>query len=432
MSKKAVIILLTVTVMAFGFVSNAMAIDGLARAFQVVVNPGGLGDSLIYPYYNVRGNINAFNIINTDTSDGAKVRVVFRAGKNSEEVLDFSVCLSRTDVWTAYLIDSGNTAAICPFDTDTVTAPDIPAGCQAFKIPTGSSLTNDDLREGYFEVLGLSTLPGYDKNINTGVVFATNGNYIKTAADCANYHSAAILEPLAGPVPNVLFGNNTIVNLTSLGTYSQNAAALGFSSESAVPDPGPGSELTIAQLGIAGCPDLEIALAKTNLISPYDIVTDLGGETSLIVTFPSRRACHLQDPVVAPVPPFAGTDPFNCTFNLPSGECTTYATPVDTVVYDDKENAQNILDFSPAGASALPYEVNVINLGTSSVWNSTLAQSFTVSIGDGLGWVNLGFTSVDAPFGLPVLGYTTQNFLADAATYMTPMAYQDGIAPLIP
>ena len=77
---------------------------GVAQA--VNVSADGLGNVLIYPYYTVRNdsNGNAYNtlmsVVNTTASMKA-VKVRFREGKNSAEVLDFNVFLSPFDVWTA-------------------------------------------------------------------------------------------------------------------------------------------------------------------------------------------------------------------------------------------------------------------------------------------------------------------------------------------
>ncbi len=82
---------------------------GLAGAADaVMVNPNGLGQVLIYPYYTVRSPAGAglasyntlLSIVNTTTSTKA-VKVRFREGKASAEVLDFNVFLSPLDVWTA-------------------------------------------------------------------------------------------------------------------------------------------------------------------------------------------------------------------------------------------------------------------------------------------------------------------------------------------
>jgi len=108
----------------------------------------------------------------------------------------------------------------------------------------------------------------------------------------------------------------------------------------------------------------------------------------------------------------------------------TYDTAVTTAVWDDTEKVQNVLDFSPAGGNTLPNEVNVLNIGGSNVWNSTLAQSFSVSIGTGLGWVDVNLTSGAAPVGLPAITYTTQSFAGGAASYMVPTAYHSMFTPL--
>ena len=74
-----------------------------------MVNPNGLGQVLIYPYYTVRsparcGHSRQFNtllsIVNT-TNSTKSVKVRFREGKASAEVLDFNVFLSPYDMWTA-------------------------------------------------------------------------------------------------------------------------------------------------------------------------------------------------------------------------------------------------------------------------------------------------------------------------------------------
>jgi len=418
MSKKAVLIVFVALLVAFG-ATSAMAqplIDGLTAPNTVYVNPGGLGQSLVYGYYNVRGNIDLFNVVNTNASDGAKVRVVFRAGKTSEEVLDFSVCLSKNDVWEAFLTNNGTTAEICPLPSavaaeTTITAPAIPTTCQVFSIP--SDLTANDVEEGYFEILGLSTIPGFDSTATTNPP-----DVIQSAAACAAWNSSGS-EPA---MTNALMGNNTIIQLPELGAFSYNAVALANANIiSSIQDLGPGSELTLKDVVIGGCAALEPVLEKSSLLAPYDVATALGGETELIVTFPTRKACHSGDN--------SSTSDllnlFNC--QAPStGSCVTgtpaYSPQVATTVYDNDEVSENILNFSPFGTSSLPNEVNVLALGSSAIWNSSLAQSFTVN--GQLGWVNVSLvSSTFAPNGLPAIAYTTQEFSGKYASYMVPMAY---------
>ena len=85
----------------------ATGVLGAAGVAQAVnVSADGLGNVLIYPYYTVNKDVNgnSFNtlmsVVNTTASTKA-VKVRFREGRNSVEVLDFNVFLSPFDVWTA-------------------------------------------------------------------------------------------------------------------------------------------------------------------------------------------------------------------------------------------------------------------------------------------------------------------------------------------
>src|SRR6266542_791288 len=90
---------------------------GATTATQAVnVNPNGLGQALVYPYYTTRAdaNTNAYNsllsVVNS-TGSAKAVKVRFLEGKNSREVLDFNLFLSPYDVWTTAIIPSGATTA---------------------------------------------------------------------------------------------------------------------------------------------------------------------------------------------------------------------------------------------------------------------------------------------------------------------------------
>ena len=88
-------------------IAGTVGIANLASA--VNLNPDGLGQVLIYPYYTVneRGNDGAtlqtlFSVVNT-TDQGKAVKVRFVEGYNRREVRDFHLYLSPYDVWTANL-----------------------------------------------------------------------------------------------------------------------------------------------------------------------------------------------------------------------------------------------------------------------------------------------------------------------------------------
>jgi hypothetical protein len=82
---------------------------GIASTVQAVnINPNGLGQVLIYPYYTTKeGNLTLLSVVNT--SDNAKaVKVRFLESMNSIEVLDFNLYMSRHDVWTAAIVDGSD------------------------------------------------------------------------------------------------------------------------------------------------------------------------------------------------------------------------------------------------------------------------------------------------------------------------------------
>ena len=98
----------------------------------VNVNPDGLGQVLLFPYYTARGgNDTLISIVNT-TDRGKAVKIRFIEALNSREVLDFNIYMSPFDVWTAAVTaDAGGGAKMITADT-TCTVPyffgDRPAG----------------------------------------------------------------------------------------------------------------------------------------------------------------------------------------------------------------------------------------------------------------------------------------------------------------
>ena len=77
-------------------------VAGIAGTAQAVnINPDGLGQVLLYPYYTTNGgNVTLLSVVNT-TEEAKAVKVRFLEGENSVEVLDFNLYMSAYDVWTA-------------------------------------------------------------------------------------------------------------------------------------------------------------------------------------------------------------------------------------------------------------------------------------------------------------------------------------------
>src|SRR6476620_12525538 len=89
---------------------SALGVTGAAQA--VSVNPDGLGQALVYPYYTVRdasagAPYNSLLSVVNSTASAKAVKVRFLEGKNSREVLDFNLYLSPKDIWTAGIVPMG-------------------------------------------------------------------------------------------------------------------------------------------------------------------------------------------------------------------------------------------------------------------------------------------------------------------------------------
>jgi hypothetical protein len=163
--------------------AGAAGIAGTAQA--VNLNPDGLGQVLIYPYYTVNGgNLTTLSVVNT--SENAKaVKVRFLEGQNSKEVLDFNLYMSAYDVWVAAIVNAGGTPTLIVED-ETCTVPDLLrdfGGSQAFLTfgLTDSGGANNDISrtaEGHFEMIEMGTLVGASAKAAThsskGVPPATN------------------------------------------------------------------------------------------------------------------------------------------------------------------------------------------------------------------------------------------------------------------
>ena len=68
---------------------------------------------LLFPYFNAKdGYVTNINLVNsTDQTKAVKIR--FREGKNSNDVLDFNIYMSPEDVWTGTFRKSGDGKVPC-------------------------------------------------------------------------------------------------------------------------------------------------------------------------------------------------------------------------------------------------------------------------------------------------------------------------------
>ena len=217
---------------------------GATSAEAVVLNAvDNTGQVLIYPYYTVQtAGGNAYNTlmsITNTTADAKVLKVRFREGKTSAEVLDFNLYLSPNDMWVGALVSDGTTAdspARLAFSTDlSCTDPAIPAGGEPFKnfayLSSPDSLpgtTLDRTREGYIEVFEMGTLSG------TAAANVTHPLAGGAPPNCAAMRSPDGSTPPAPlsvvgnllPPNGGLYGNATLINVPSGQDYGYVADAL--------------------------------------------------------------------------------------------------------------------------------------------------------------------------------------------------------------
>jgi hypothetical protein len=439
-------------------IAGVAGFAGLANA--VDLNPDGLGQVLIYPYYTVNiGQDTLFSVVNTDPVNGKAVKVRFLEGYNSREVLDFNLYLSPNDVWTAAVtqVSDDGGAQVATTDqscTDPSVLANSPVAFRSAAYDGTGPVPGDEgpqditrTREGYIELISMGDIDPTSEL--AGDVFHVGG----VPPNCGGVNdavaSAGIVPPTGG-----LFGDTDITNV-GLGTiYPYNADAIDGFSE--IPLYSPSSNLnpslqdannpSVATFGVArafvfegggalltadyanGIDAVSAVFMSDAIYNEYVVGGSFAANSDWIVTFPTKR--FYVDKDLYPLNP---TSPFVEAFHAP-GESNVVVVPS---IYDREEDTTvQQGDFSPPVSSqpnSLPFEVNVISFLTdttagapSGVLGSILRPNINPFAN--AGWLKLdlisgdgglhvlagGVTPADVPVtlnGLPVTGYWAINVI---------------------
>jgi len=451
-------------------IAGIAGVAGIANmASAVNLNPDGVGQVLLYPYYTVNGGQQTLlSVVNTDTVNGKAVKVRFLEGYNSREVLDFNLFLSPADVWTAGLFAladlhdaavTGTGGAI--FTTDnSCTAPPLNESTSggikyvAFRnfaysgsnADTGPA-TNDRTREGHFEMIQMADIVG-------GPLLTDITHVNSVPPKCGNAEGDFEANTLTAAPTGGLFGAATVVNVAKGSYYAFNADALdGFSStilnfgtQSLSPSLAnvndAGSPATVTSLvfnngalitspypGTNAIDAVSSVFAAANIYNEYQASANGSVGTDWVVNFPTKRFYVDGQPggegvktVIAPFEHlFGAKDPGN-GLGL---SCTV----VGISIYDREENttAGPVSGFSPPPPdqppSSLCHETNVITFngtGATSILSSGLTVNITPLTPDTSGWTNLTLTGNAHDFrlanngnqfhGLPITGFEALKF----------------------
>ena len=382
---------------------SALGATGAAQA--VSVNPDGLGQALIYPYYTVRDKVagapfaSLLSVVNS-TASAKAVKVRFLEGKNSREVLDFNLYLSKRDVWVAAVIGSGVGAGIYTNDKSCTT----PTVSSSAANPTlfvnyayvGSAADNADAsldrtREGYVEIIEMGDIvtdsPTYDAVTHVGGV-----------PPCDDFATAST-DTVAGA--GGLFGSMTLINVLAGEDFAVDATALeGFSTTPLWFSPGsvdPQLALVNPKVSVVttgtntyvtdwsatadAVNPVSAVIMHNNVYNEFFLETATKSGTDWVLTMPTKRF------YIATGPGNNAGRLFQRNFNGNSGSCD------DVIVtqYDREERTvQNPGSFSPpppTQTDAICWEANVVTFNNTNVFGSK--NNTSISTGFSSGWVGL-------------------------------------------
>lgn len=391
---------------------GALTAAGTANA--VHINPDGIGQVLIFPYYTARaGNVTQVAIINT-TSQTKAVKVRFLEGKASREVLDFNLWMSPSDVFTGAVVATANGARLISNDNSCVTPSDL---FQEIRTDAGSAVvlpgqpvsqgaglplnefknyqylgfdnngsTLDRTREGYFEVIEMgivtsAVITGFAKHGSNGL-----------PANCVAIDNFDALFPGAAPVQGFfsntnLLGNPTgglagrasVINSANGSNYTfaptavdawrvstpaqvnvVNYSASGLTQ----PDLGdvtPTTSNVFANGGLAtanwllGRDAMSAILMRDTVMNEFILDSGTRSATEWVVTFPTKRL-H--------VTPTSASAPFTNNYNSTNAGCEPYTL----AIYNREEAA-----LGGQGGVLLPSpRPSVITVGSNVCWEATV------------------------------------------------------------
>lgn len=411
-----------------------------SSAHAVSVNPKGIGQALLFPYYTVNKNQDTLiSVVNVDDV-GKMIQVDALEGYNGRRVASFYLFLSPHDTWTgaiSQLSDAGG--AVLKTGDTSCTYPAIPVDGLALR-SIGYDGTGTDpadggpasitrVREGFLQIInGADIRPGSPTDVATTHVQTGNpGEGVPPG--CASLGGMDITGDEIAP-SNGLYGSSTIVNVEQGTFFGYEATALaGFTDVPTFASPG-GTPLSLEDANSAeAAPDAATAylydnagkplalsyqfgidavsavLMNDSIYNDYLVDASLGANTDWVVTFPTKQFYVDTLFGAVPYPPFPnafqnGFADAGVAFSIKDREEGSVSFP--------NTSCDSICD--PGPPPQLGYEVNVMSFlnvptfaaGTASgVFGSTLT-SFAVPPYGVSGWASMDLAFADGvPHALP-------------------------------
>ena len=432
----------------------AASVASGAAVAGMYVSPEKTGEVLMFPFYNAdNGNATNFHVVNT-TGDVKAVKIRFVEYKNSDEVLDFNLYLSKHDHFAFGVIkDPNGTGAAVITSDNSCTVPELGSANGAF---TGTKTENADgsitriqpfVNYQYANSKDVDstierTLTGHVEVIEMGIVnnvgsgtAAAKTQYAKFAthgangvpANCAGLDAAwatgtwktTATSGLSAPEGG-LYGLAYHINVEAAAAFGFEPTAVDdFAIGIDHTDPGTttpsivSGQLNAANFhGLGGDQHLERTYADgmdaINSILMTDSLSNdvminptIGGQTDWVVTFPTKRQAVEKSTAAAVRDPF--TDNWRGSYTSGTVKKEDPACePVSISQYDREEAfTANTNSFSPKPAVAttsICNEVVVIAMGAAGTASALSATTGVVNLGFPYteGWMKIGFGNTNS------------------------------------
>jgi len=214
----------------------------VTSAYAVQLNPDGLGEALIYPYYTVRQGedgsaYNTLLSLTNNTGDAKAVKIHIREGQKGEIVASLNVFLAERDMWTAAFSLDGDGLRITTYDNSCTSPP-----FQSAQLPFSHIAPKSRVQEGYIEVIEMGTISSdtltYD-HMRPGYTFDGNGGVTPPVCGITDEMAA---QDVKDANTGGLFGHATLINVqsgfsfnikaTALAQFAKSGAALGYTEAS--------------------------------------------------------------------------------------------------------------------------------------------------------------------------------------------------------
>lgn len=318
--------------LATAIIASAAGVAGLVGVANAVnLNPDGLGQVLIYPYYTVNGgNSTVITVVNT-TDKVKAVKVRFVEALNSAEVYDFNLYLSPYDVWATNVVAAGDTGArLVTVDTSCTVPNELPGTFLQWEYAVNTpdalaGLGEARVRQGHLEIIEMGNIDDSTAygSFLAGAATHTNGvPGVPRVSDCSDLEWEWTSGAWAGvnpanaymtPPNGGLFGGATIVSAEYGRALSYNADAIdGFFTDTAstlhynpgsvfphlgMADDGTGGATARIFMNgnfysidyAAGIDAVSAVLTSRYIYNEYSLNAALDAASEWVITFPTKR-----------------------------------------------------------------------------------------------------------------------------------------------